>query len=61
MDLKYYCKGVCDHYPEYLIEDRLSIEGNIIGCLAKDLLILMILRQLEMISLPCRVVFLQSD
>ncbi|WP_305180597.1 DnaB-like helicase C-terminal domain-containing protein [Ileibacterium valens] len=39
MDLKYYCKGVCDHYPEYLIEDRLSIEGNIIGCLAKDLLI----------------------
>lgn len=36
---RYYCKGICDHYPDYLIEDRLSIEGNVIGCLAKDVLV----------------------
>ena len=30
----------CDKYPEELLKGRIAIEGNVISCLAKDILLL---------------------
>jgi len=35
-----YISGVTKKYPEYLLEKRMEIEGNVLACLCKDLLLL---------------------
>ena len=36
IDKSLFIAGVCEKYPEELLEGRISIEGNVIACLAKD-------------------------
>lgn len=40
MDKNNFIIGVCDKYKEELLEKRVEIEGNTIGCIAGDLLLL---------------------
>lgn len=40
MDKNNFIIGVCDKYKEELLEKRIEIEGNTIGCIAGDLLLL---------------------
>lgn len=40
MDKSNFIIGVCDKYKEELLEKRIEIEGNTIGCIAGDLLLL---------------------
>lgn len=37
MDSRLLVSSSAKHYPEYLLADRNQVEGNIIGCLAKDI------------------------
>ena len=40
IDKSLFIAGVCEKYPEELLEKRVEIEGNCIACLAKDILLL---------------------
>ena len=37
IDKSLFIAGVCEKYDERLLENRLSVEGNVIACLAKDI------------------------
>ena len=40
VDKSMFIGGVTSKYPEELLEGRITVEGNVIACLAKDILLL---------------------